>query len=187
MSKLSSITLTGRYFNALSWCCALSFFRVTFVIVKRIITSVVCLLFFSACSRLPPLTNEVLIQAEQKWAMHRPDAYRLVIDMSGDRVETGRFEVQIRSNKVAGIRRNGVTISPNLGQDYSMEGLFHILEQELGLAEKPAMLGAPEGYTVYTNARFDDTTGRLIRYRRTVGGASNSIDINVLGFQPDSN
>jgi len=119
--------------------------------------------------------------------MHRPDAYRLVIDMSGDRVETGRFEVQIRSNKVAGIRRNGVPISPNLGQDYSMEGLFHILEQELGLAEKPAMLGAPEGYTVYTNARFDDTTGRLIRYRRTVGGASNSIDINVLEFQPDSN
>lgn len=119
--------------------------------------------------------------------MHRPDTYRLVLDMSGDRVETGKFEVQVRSNKVESIRRNGVTISPNLGQDYSMEGLFHILEQELGLAEKPTMLGAPDGYAVYTNARFDETTGRLIRYRRTVGGASNSIDINVLEFQPESN
>jgi len=49
------------------------------------------------------------------------------------------------------------------------------------------MLGAPEGYAVYTNARFDDTTGRLIRYRRTVGGTSNSIEINVLEFQPDLN
>jgi hypothetical protein len=155
--------------------------------VKQIITSLAILLFFTACSRLPPLTSEVLLQAEQKWAMHRPDSYRLVIDMSGDRVETGKFEVQVRSNKVAGIRRNGVTISPNLGQDYSMEGLFHILEQELSLAEKPTMLGAPEGYGVYTNARFDDMTGRLIRYRRTVGGTSNSIEINVLEFQADSN
>jgi hypothetical protein len=157
------------------------------VIVKQIITSLAFLLFFTACSRLPPLTSEVLLQTEQKWAMHRPDAYRLVIDMSGDRVEAGKFEVQVRSNKVAGIRRNGVTISPNLGQDYSMEGLFHMLEQELGLAERPTMLGAPVGYAVYTNARFDDTTGRLIRYRRTVGGASNSVEINVLEFQPDSN
>jgi hypothetical protein len=133
------------------------------------------------------LTAEVLTQSEQKWAMHRPGAYRLVIDMSGDRVETGRFEVQITSNNVANVRRNGVTISPKPGQDYSMEGLFHMLEQELGLAEKPAMLGAPEGYSVYTNARFDDVTGRLIRYRRTVGGASNSIDVNVLEFQPGAN
>ena len=34
-----------------------------------------------------------------------------------------------------------------------MEGLFHMLEQELGLAEKPAMLGTPDGYSVYLNAR----------------------------------
>jgi hypothetical protein len=119
--------------------------------------------------------------------MHRPDTYHVVIDMSGDRVEAGKFDVQVRSSKVASIRRNGVALSPNLGQDYSMEGLFHMLEQELGLAERSAMLGAPEGYTVYTNARFDDTTGRLIRYRRTVGGTSNSVEINVLEFQPDSN
>ena len=69
--------------------------------------------------------------------------------MSGDRVEKGRFEVQVSSGKVTDIRRNGVTILGNPGQDYSMEGLFHMLEQELGLAEKPAMLGTPEGYSVY--------------------------------------
>jgi hypothetical protein len=39
---------------------------------------------------------------------------------------------------------------------------------------------------VYTNAKFDDMTGRLIRYRRTVGGTSNSIDINVVEYQPKS-
>jgi hypothetical protein len=155
--------------------------------VKQIIISVACLLLFAACSRLPPLTDEVLSHAEQKWAMHKPNGYRLVIDMSGDRVEKGKFEVQISSNKEVSIRRNGVVISPNPGQDYSMEGLFHMLEQELGLAERPAMLGAPDGYSVYTNAKFDDVTGRLIRYRRIVGGTSNSIDVDVLDYQPNPN
>ena len=64
-----------------------------------------------------------------------------------------------------------------------MDGLFQMLEQELGLAERPAMLGAPAGYAVYLTAKFDDATGRLIHYRRIVGGTSNSIDINVVRYE----
>jgi Family of unknown function (DUF6174) len=139
-----------------------------------------CLLV--GCSRLQPLTVDALTQAETNWKAHRPESYRLVIEMSGDRVETGRFEVTVRSGQIVSLRRNGLIIRPNAGQDYSMEGLFHMLEQELGLAERPETLGAPEGYSVYLNARFDEVTGRLIRYRRIVGGASNSIDIKVLEF-----
>jgi hypothetical protein len=137
----------------------------------------------AACSRLPPLTPEVLRAAEQKWNAHRPPSYRLVIDMSGDRVETGRFEVDVRGGRMVSLRRNGVVLRPHAGQDYTMDGLFHMLALELGLAEKPAMLGAPEGYRVYTSARFDETNGRLIRYRRIVGGTSNSIDVNVLTYE----
>jgi hypothetical protein len=139
--------------------------------------------FLVACSRLPPLTPDVLIQAEQKWKAHEPAQYRLVIEMSGDRVETGKFEVEVHAGQVGSLRRNGVVIQENPGQDYSMNGLFHMLEQELGLAEKPAMLGAPEGYAVYTTAKFDDGTGRLIHYRRIVGGTSNSIDVAVRDYQ----
>lgn len=138
-----------------------------------------CLVLLAGCNRLPALTTQILEQAEQKWAAHKPAMYNLVIEMSGDRVETGKFEVQVREGKVVSFRRNGMVLQPDRGQDYTMEGLFHILEEELGLAEKPGMLGAPDGYTVYTTARFDDVTGQLIRYRRIVGGASNSIDIKV--------
>ena len=140
------------------------------------------LFLMTGCSRLPPLTVDALMQAEAKWKMKRPDSYRLVIEMSGDRVETGRFEVIVRGTQIVSLRRNGLDIKANAGQDYSMDGLFHMLEQELGLSERPATLGAPEGYSVYLTARFDDVTGRLIRYRRIVGGASNSIDVNVLEF-----
>jgi hypothetical protein len=152
------------------------------ILVKHALLSLSILFALIACSRLPTLTPDILMQAEQKWAMHKPSSYHLVIEMSGDRVETGRFEVDVRGGHVSGLRRNGLVIQPNPEQDYSMEGLFHMLAQELGLAEKPAMLGAPEGYTVYTTAKFDDTTGRLIRYRRIVGGTSNSIDVNVLEY-----
>lgn len=142
-----------------------------------------CLLLIAACNRLPTLTPQTLEQAEQKWVSQQPGAYRLVIEMSGDRVETGRFEVEVRSGQVVSFRRNGLVLQPSRGQDYTIEGLFHVLEQEMGLAEKPAMFGAPEGYTVYTTAKFDDRTGRLIHYRRIVGGTSNSIDINVVEFE----
>ena len=136
-----------------------------------------------ACSRLQPLTLDRLMQAQAKWMSRKPNAYHLVIEMSGDRVETGRFDVNVLGGKVISLMRNSLVIVPTAGQDYSMDGLFHMLEQELGLAERPSMLGAPEGYSVYLNARFDDTTGRVIRYRRIVGGTSNSIDINVVTFE----
>ena len=146
--------------------------------------TIAALLYFCvACSRLQPLTSDRLIEAEGKWKTHRPDAYRLVIEMSGDRIETGRFEVNVARGQIMSLRRNGLVIRPNAGQDYSMDGLFHMLEQELGLADRPTTLGAPEGYSVYINARFDDATGRLVRYRRIVGGTSNSIDVNVTGFE----
>lgn len=137
---------------------------------------------FIACSRLEPLTPEVLAQFEAKWKSSRPDSYRLAIEMSGDRVEKGRFDVLVRSGHVATLRRNDQVITPGPGQDYSMEGLFQVLRQELGLAEKPATLGAPAGYSVYTTAEFDQATGRLIHYRRSVGGTANSIDIKVLEY-----
>jgi hypothetical protein len=138
----------------------------------------------AACSRLPELTPDTLTQAEQKWRSHKPDAYRLVIEMSGDRVETGRFEIEVRAGEVVSMRRNGLVVRASAAQDYSIEGLFRMLEQELGVAEKPAALGAPAGYRIYTNAKFDDGNGRLIRYRRIVGGTSNSIEVNVLEFTP---
>jgi hypothetical protein len=152
--------------------------------VKRMLKIAAMFCFCTACSRLPPLTSDHLTEAEGKWKARQPGAYHLVIEMSGDKIETGRFDVSVINGHLVSLRRNSLVIRPNSGQDYSMEGLFHMLEQEIGLAERPATLGAPEGYSVYLSARFDGTNGRLIRYRRIVGGTSNSIDVNVLTFEP---
>jgi hypothetical protein len=142
----------------------------------------ITLLIVAGCSSLEPLTHEMLSDAEQKWKVNRPASYRVVIEMSGDRVDEGRFEATIRDEKVTSLRRNGIGVTAASVQDYSMEGLFQMLRQELGLSERPAMLGAPAGYSVYMQAQFDPTTGRLIRYNRSVGGSSNSIEVNVVEF-----
>ena len=142
------------------------------------------MLVMMACSGLTTLTAQALNEAEDKWKAEKQTSYRMVVSMEGDRVERGEFEVEVEQGIVTSLRRNGQAVNPASGQDYSMDGLFKIIHEEMGLAETPALLGAPPGYSAYLMARFDDSTGRLQHYRRAVGGVSNSIDIEVLSFEP---
>ena len=145
--------------------------------------AVLALLALVACSGMSALTDMSLRDAEEKWVMSKIMSYRLVVEMEGDRVEREEFEVVVRDGAVASLKRNGQATTSAASQDYSMNGLLKILHQEMGLAEKPSVLGALAGYSAYLMARFDETTGRLLRYRRTVGGASNTIDITVREFE----
>jgi hypothetical protein len=137
-----------------------------------------------SCSGLDTLTPDLLDQAETKWNQSKPQSYRLVIEMKGDRVPAEQFEVAVQGAQVTSLRRNGRIVQPTADQDYSMDGLFRMLHQEMALVQKPALLGAPEGYSAYPMSRFDTQSGRLIEYRRTVGGVSNTIDIRVTEFSP---
>jgi hypothetical protein len=140
-------------------------------------------LVFVSCSGLSSLTPGMLDEAERKWNTSKPPAYHLVVVMQGDRVERGEFDVQVEENVVTSLKRNGVAVHSAAEQDYSIDGLFKIIRDEVELARNPTLLGAPSGYSAYLMARFDGKTGRLQHYRRSVGGASNSIDIEVLEFE----
>ena len=138
----------------------------------------------AACSRVQTLTPDMLSQAEARWNNAKIGTYHVVIEMQGDRVEKEQFEARIRDNQVEWLKRNGQLVKAGPDQDYSMTGLFRVLRQELDLAKKPTLLGAPEGYTAYPMAAFDQQTGRLVEFRRTVGGTSNSIHIRIVEFTP---
>lgn len=125
----------------------------------------------------------MLDEAEMKWGSNKPPSYTLVVSMEGDRVEREEFDVRVERGQVTSLRRNGEFVERVAAQDYSMDGLFSLIHQEMDLAQKPFPFGAPEGYSAYLMARFDARTGRLVHYRRAVGGASNSIDIEVLSFE----
>jgi len=143
---------------------------------------VVALLCLGACSGLSTLTPEILDQAEAKWNKGKPASYRLVVSMEGDRVERGEFDVEVENGVVTSLKRNGQVVNLRSGEDYSMDGLFKIIRNEMDLAKNPATFGAPAGYSAYLMGSFDND-GRLRHYRRAVGGISNSIDIQVLSFE----
>ena len=141
------------------------------------------LLALLACSRLNTLSPELLDQAEARWTRASIGSYQLQVEMKGDRVEKAVFEVTVRGGHVVSMKRNGQEVQIAPDRDYSIPGLFRTLHQELDLAKNPILLGAPKGYSAYPMAAFDDQTGRLVQYRRTVGGASNTIDIRVVEFK----
>lgn len=150
------------------------------ILISLLTGTIVCV----GCSRLTPLTEELLISAEQRWVNQAPGLYRVVFEMKGERVETGMFDVLVRDGVVVTLKRNGLVVLPNRGQDYSMEGLFEILTRELMLAQNPAVLGAPEGFTVHLLVSFDKKTGALKLFRRSVAGSKNNIEIKVLEYIP---
>lgn len=142
--------------------------------------------FLTSCSGLSTLTPQMIDQAEKQWNATKPPSYRLVVTMAGDRLEKSEYAVRVENGIVSSLTRNGKAVNSFQGQDYSMDGLFSIVREEMELSNTPAKLGAPGGYTAYLMADFDRSTGRLLQYRRSVGGASNSIDIVVQTFEPQA-
>lgn len=125
----------------------------------------------------------MLDEAEAKWNAAKPSSYTLVVAIDGDRKEREEFEVRVENGVATALKLNGEAASSRSAKDYSMEGLFGIIREEMDLSRNPAMFGAPAGYSAYLMARFDTRTGGLAHYRRAVGGVSNSIDIQVLSFE----
>ena len=87
-------------------------------------------------SLCPPSTVDggVLTPAENKWRTHRPEFYRIVIEMSGDRVQAGRFEVAVRGGEVVDLKRNGLVIGPTAGQDGNVAVEGRRARKHLGIA-----------------------------------------------------
>ena len=152
----------------------------------RNVLFVVAIVALSACSGLSSLTPQMIDQAEKQWNASKPASYRLIVTMEGDRVEKSEYDVHVENGTVTSLLRNGKVVHSFQGQDYSMDGLFGIIREEMELSGTPGKLGAPEGYGAYLMADFDRATGRLLKYRRTLGGGvNNSIDIVVQAFEPE--
>lgn len=146
--------------------------------------SVLILLLIGGCARLSDLTPEALRAAQTQWEKSGPASYHMVVETSGDHMDTSKYEVTVRAKAVVKLERNGSPLQPEAGgNSYTVEGLFHTLDQEIDLKGKPQLLGAPPGYASYPMASFDGATGRLIRFQRSVGGTRNSIEIIVREFE----
>lgn len=130
----------------------------------------------------PPLTAQDLAAARERWRVHGPNAYEIELRVHADRLESAQYVIVVRDGVVVGSRRDGTPVA-SAEDAYSVTGLFEMLEREIELAAQPQSgFGAPAGFRAYLYARFDPENGRPIQYRRTVGGTSNGVEIQVERF-----
>ncbi len=117
--------------------------------------SVLILLLICGCARLSDLTPDALRAAQTQWEKSGPASYHMVVETSGDHMDTSKYEVTVRAKAVVKLERNGSPLQPEAGgNSYTVEGLFHTLDQEIDLKGKPQLLGAPPGYASYPDGKF---------------------------------
>jgi len=154
------------------------------IVVAALILGTATALVARRSENLVELTAGRLAAARAIWDKTGMRDYDLEVQVLADRLEEGRFEIQVRDGNVTRAIRNGIAASGQ-GDAYSIAGLFRILERELELSQNASQgFGAPAGYRAYLHARFNAELGYPEAYRRSVGGTSNAIEIRVLRLSP---
>jgi hypothetical protein len=135
---------------------------------------------------MEPLTAATLAAAEQRWIVEGADAYRLVVRVRAPRTDPVVYDVVVAGGRPVAIARDGQPMRPeDTGRyDYSMPGLFGLLHTDLRWSDLPAVGDTP---AVDLRARFEAGTGRLVRYRRTVGTSRRRVLlVEVLSYEPQA-
>jgi hypothetical protein len=150
------------------------------MIVAALVFGVVTALVVRRSDDLTELTAQELLSAQEAWRGTGTDDYDLEVFVLADRLEDGRFEIEVRGGRVTRALQNGIATS-GTADAYSVAGLFEILQRELELSTDASRgFGAPEGYRAYLRVRFNAQLGYPEVYRRSVGGTSNGVEIRVL-------
>jgi hypothetical protein len=149
---------------------------------------VVFLTLLTACAPqetpLRPLTEAGLAAAERQWESHGANSYQIVVRLHSARMGGVVYDVVVHARRVTSIKRDGQDILPEHTEDYSVVGLFRLLQQELHLVERHPS-GTPNTLAVLS-VHFDPGTGRLERYRRKTLKRAGGLRIEVLKFIPQA-
>lgn len=147
------------------------------------------LLLLPGCSALGPppmvpLTARTLEEAQRRWEAHGTDSYHLVVRVRAPRFDVAVYDVVVAGGRLVRIAHDGQAIGLEDARhyDYSVSGLFGLLRDDLRLADVPPIGDTPP---LDLRVRFEPETGRLIRYRRTVGSARRRVlMVEVLEYEP---
>jgi hypothetical protein len=133
---------------------------------------------------MEPLTETTLEAARRRWEAHGADSYRLVVRVRAPRTAVAVYDLAVAGGRVVELARNGEGVGPEdaHASDYSVPGLFDLLRRELRWSGVQPIGDTP---AVDLRARFEPETGRLVRYRRTVGsGRRRVLLIEVVSYEP---
>lgn len=133
---------------------------------------------------MAPLTETTLAAARRLWDAHGSDSYRLVVRVRPPRADPDVYEVSVESGRLVGVERNGerIRLEEARHEDYSVRGLFELLQTDLRWTAVDIAGDTP---AIDLRAQFEVDTGRLVRYRRTVGTARRRVlVVEVLAYEP---
>jgi hypothetical protein len=133
---------------------------------------------------MEPLTAGTLAEAERRWEARGADAYHVVVRVRAPRFAVAVYDVVVADGRPVRIEHDGRILRPEevRHHDYSVSGLFALLRDDLQLAGVRPIGDVPP---VDLRARFEPDTGRLVRYRRTVGSARRRVlTVEVLEYEP---
>jgi hypothetical protein len=133
---------------------------------------------------MEPLTETTLAAASKRWHAHGAESYRIVVEVRAPRVAPAVYALEVAGGKPIRVERDGriVAVEDADDDDFSVSGLFALLRQDLRWTAIEHVGDIP---AVDLRALFEPETGRLVRYRRTVGTTKRRVlFIEVLAYEP---
>ena len=127
---------------------------------------------------LEPFTRANLDLAKARWRQAGIRDYDLHLQMNA-----AEYAVEVRSGIVTQVRVNGLQAPSNTWRNYSVDGLFGTLEQELENLTDPTLPFSSPTMAVLARVRFHSEWGYPQRYLRSAGPMGKTAVIEVRSFQ----
>lgn len=125
------------------------------------------------------LNTENLQAARRQWSANGVQNYDMSFSMAGS-----TYTVRVRDGRIADLRSADTKISTNRPADYTIDGIFDILEMELDALSSPRNPFGGDESTTFLRVRFHPQLGYVEGYLRAVGGTGRSYGIEVIDFTP---
>lgn len=118
------------------------------------------LAFRGGRTSLPPLSQESLHTAEQRWRERKVRNYSIEIEVTGAQPAT--YQVEVRDGEAISAQRNGRPLTQSrVFETWSVPGMFETLASDVARLEDPTGHGR-----IIARCLFDETYGYPARYDR---------------------
>jgi hypothetical protein len=128
---------------------------------------------------MQPISAEVLRAAQDRWTQAGIACYVIRYELNAD-----LYEVTVEERIVSAITVNGQPPRTTQLRNYTVEGLFRVLEMEVENLTDPAGPFAAQRDRILARVRFNRELGYPERYLRSSAGVGRPASIRVLEFKP---
>jgi hypothetical protein len=120
----------------------------------------------------PPLTADVLADAQERWRKHGPADYRMDVIVTGR--QASRYHVEVSGGKPTRVLRDDRSTTARTWHYWTVPGLFEVLEHDMECSDDPTRgFGAQPGSQAVLRAVFDSELGYPRKFERLILGEPN--------------